>query len=555
MHSQVQAAILALLNHGFFKTFEPEGFAVVASIAALILQPLLLSLYAHTATPSSILNTYLIFFTVLPLSIVLYRLSPFHPLAKIPGPWIFKVSKFWLVYIRLTGRHHLVYKELHDKYGPFVRIGPNDMSVIEADAVNTVLTHGGLEKGQFYRVHQLPGDQSHPLSLIKGDIHRNRRRLWSRGLSQEALCNYDDNLAHKVRQLVSGLEKGQKGSHGVNIVEWLQFFTFDFMTEMAYEVLLIRDNRSVLIHGRFGREFGMLNQGIDDNGIWQVMGRFAVIVSTCCHVPWADYLVHRSPLAVSDMGELSEQFAQTRLADSAKMKDLWYHLTDQAGLENSKPAYEDTVADARVAILAGADTTVTSLAAFFYYMIRHPKEFALLREEIDRVYPSGSDATNVSKQSELVYASACLNESLRLLPSIPTVGPREVPKGGGPRILAGHLLPEGTQVWTPPYAIHRSPDNFYPRPDDFVPSRWISSDENKSQVMQRAAFIPFFRGPHSCVGKALALREMLMVIACVVQSLDIKFADGFDPDTWPEKIRDFYLTDVPPLKLNVQPRS
>ncbi|KAF5333829.1 hypothetical protein D9757_015489 [Collybiopsis confluens] len=143
MHLQVQAALLALLNHGFFKTFEPEGFAVVASIAALTLQPLLLSLYSYTAASSSILNTYLTFFTVLPLSIALYRLSPFHPLAKIPGPWIAKVSKFWLVYIRLTGRHHLVYKELHDKYGQFVRIGPNEISVIEVNAVNTVLTHGG----------------------------------------------------------------------------------------------------------------------------------------------------------------------------------------------------------------------------------------------------------------------------------------------------------------------------------------------------------------------------------------------------------------------------
>ncbi|KIK67013.1 hypothetical protein GYMLUDRAFT_156769, partial [Collybiopsis luxurians FD-317 M1] len=524
--------------HAFFKRFEPEGFAVVASLVGLILQPLLLSLYAHSTSATSILYAYISFFTVLPLSIVLYRLSPFHPLAKIPGPWVAKVSKFWLVYIRLTGRHHLVYKELHDKYGPFVRIGPNDMSVVEVDAVNAVLTHGGLEKGQcksLYRVHQLPGDKSHPLNLIKGDIHRNRRRLWSRGLSQEALFNYDSNLAQKVRMLVSGIEKG---SSGVNMVEWLQFFTFDFMTEMA-----------------FGREFGMLNKGKDENGIWQVMGRFAAIVSTCCHVPWADYLVHRSPLAVSDMGELSEEFAQTRLVDSAKVKDLWYHLTDEAGLENAKPAYEDTVADARVAILAGADTTVSSIAAFFYYMLCHPEEFSLLREEIDRVYPPGSDATDISKQSELVYTSACLNESLRLLPSIPTVGPREVPKGGGPRMVAGYLLPEGTQVWTPPYAIHRSPDNFYPRPDDFVPSRWIPSEENKSQVLQRAAFIPFFPGPHSCVGKALALREMLMVIACLVQTLDIKFADGFDAETWPSKIRDFYLTDVPPLKLDVKPRT
>lgn len=73
-----------------------------------------------------------------------------------------------------------------------------------------------------------------------------------------------------------------------------------------------------------------------------------------------------------------------------------------------RPAFDDTVADARVAILAGADTTVSALAAFFYYLLLHPAEFNLVREEIDQVYPPGADATDAFKHAELVYTSACL---------------------------------------------------------------------------------------------------------------------------------------------------
>lgn len=66
---------------------------------------------------------YSLFYFVLALSIILYRLSPFHSLAKHPGPSILKVSKLAMIRHAYTGKQHIFFKELHDKYGPCVRIG------------------------------------------------------------------------------------------------------------------------------------------------------------------------------------------------------------------------------------------------------------------------------------------------------------------------------------------------------------------------------------------------------------------------------------------------
>lgn len=57
------------------------------------------------------------------LSVIMYRLSPFHPLAAFPGPWVNKVTSLRLVYITYSGRRHIVVDGLHQEYGKFVRTG------------------------------------------------------------------------------------------------------------------------------------------------------------------------------------------------------------------------------------------------------------------------------------------------------------------------------------------------------------------------------------------------------------------------------------------------
>lgn len=64
-----------------------------------------------------------VFYAALASSIVLYRISPWHPLAEYPGPFFAKISKFYGFYMMSTGKNHILHKKLHEKYGPYVRIG------------------------------------------------------------------------------------------------------------------------------------------------------------------------------------------------------------------------------------------------------------------------------------------------------------------------------------------------------------------------------------------------------------------------------------------------
>jgi len=115
-------------NHLYLKRYEPVRTTVVRTAILLLLQPAVLFLaFRHYASPelsfSGILATTLVFFASLTTSLVLYRLSPFHPLAKVPGPLNLRITKLWNAHLAWKGRQHVMLKALHDQYGPIVRTG------------------------------------------------------------------------------------------------------------------------------------------------------------------------------------------------------------------------------------------------------------------------------------------------------------------------------------------------------------------------------------------------------------------------------------------------
>lgn len=91
----------------------------------------------------------------------------------------------------------------------------------------------------------------------------------------------------------------------------------------------------------------------------------------------------------------------------------------------------------------------------------------------------------------------------------------------------------------PLYALFRSSSYFSPAPDVFWPDRWLQLD--KSTITDRAAFIPFSYSPANCAGRALALAEMRVVVALLIQRFDMSLVDGWDKREWEEHLEDFLV--------------
>jgi len=94
------------------------------------------------------------------------------PLRQIPGPFYSTFTEICLIVQEFVGNRRLYIHALHKKYGPVVRLGPNEVSFVGADAVKEIYTHrgSGYDKTELYTLFMQFGVRTMFSSLLKGNV-------------------------------------------------------------------------------------------------------------------------------------------------------------------------------------------------------------------------------------------------------------------------------------------------------------------------------------------------------------------------------------------------
>ncbi|KAH0833285.1 cytochrome P450 [Lanmaoa asiatica] len=540
--------------HLVFNRYEPVN--PLSHVTLLIVVPAVLTRVFLSSFPSVICVvacTYLLYFSTILVSILVYRLSPFHPLAKYPGPVPCRISKFWMAWVSSDGKQHKYYYELHQKYGDVVRIGPNELSFRNADAISPLMGYFGLPKGPHWDGRMAEQTNIRALISLRDPAeHARRRKPWTRGFSSAALKGYEGILGKRIHELVSALEKQQ---HPIDLAEWISHFTFDFMSDMA-----------------FGGGSNMLRDG-DKDKTWHLLESGLPLALILTHVPWLGKYYVKLP-GIDDPKVLSPRICSTTwqvvcsIFPGFETEFTMTSQIDEAGVERSPPTFAEVASDGVLAIVAGSDTTATTLSTLFWALLSHPTSYRRLQAEVDRYYPPGEDALSIAHHSQMNYLNAVINETLRLFPPVLSGSQRGATKSSGGKVVGPCFVPEGTSAFVHFYSLHRDPRYFSPMPDTFWPERWLSGDErralgysdsndpDKAPFMHNpAAFIPFSFGPANCVGKNLAYQEMRTVVCMMMQRLDFRFAGGYDPESWDRDLKDYFVATKGKLPVVLSPRA
>lgn len=190
---------------------------------------------------------------------------------------------------------------------------------------------------------------------------------------------------------------------------------------------------------------------------------------------------------------------------------------------------KELTAESATLVIAGSDTTSIALAGLFYYLSRPANAPAYRRcvaevraafDSVDAIRTSGAVA------AACPYLRACVDETLRLSP--PTGGAlwREVAPGGAS--IGGQFVPAGCDVGVGIYAIHHNPA-LHAEPFSFRPERFLSdakSGDINASASRRGTFVPFSMGTRSCIGKGLAMTEIMLTMACIMWLSDFRCAHG-----------------------------
>jgi len=161
-------------------------------------------------------------------------------------------------------------------------------------------------------------------------------------------------------------------------------------------------------------------------------------------------------------------------------------------------------------LLAGYETTATAIAWALYWVYRLPNVCDQLLQELDSL----GEAPSPMEIVRLPYLTAVCNEALRIYPVAILTVPRAVKE---PVELMGYQLQPGTRLYGCIYLTHHRQD-LYPEPEQFKPERFLERQFSPYE------FLPFGGGIRRCIGEALALFEMKLVLATIVSRYQLTLA-------------------------------
>jgi cytochrome P450 len=177
--------------------------------------------------------------------------------------------------------------------------------------------------------------------------------------------------------------------------------------------------------------------------------------------------------------------------------------------EDGRAMIDDELRDELVTLLlAGHETTATSVAWAVERLVRHPDKLARLVAEIDA--GEGDE-----------YLTAVVHETLRVRPVVPIVVrilTRELE-------LGGYELPAGTRAVPSLWLTNRNP-RVYDDPTAFRPERFLGDEGGPPRAINPFAWIPFGGGIRRCIGASFALLEMKAMLRTMLAELHPRVPDG-----------------------------
>jgi cytochrome P450 len=169
-------------------------------------------------------------------------------------------------------------------------------------------------------------------------------------------------------------------------------------------------------------------------------------------------------------------------------------------------------------LLAGHETTASTLGWTFHLLDRHPEVFARLRAEAIDVL--GDRRPQFEDLHRLTYTGMVIQEAIRLFPPV-WILTRQAQEDDD---VGGYHVPAGSDVLVCPYTLHRHP-RFWDEPERFDPGRF---DPENAASQPRYAYIPFGAGPRFCVGNHLGMMEATFVVAMVARELKLTGVAGHE---------------------------
>ncbi|KAK4145092.1 cytochrome P450 [Dichotomopilus funicola] len=423
-------------------------------------------------------------------------------LAHIPGPFSAGFCKWWTFREAVALRLPESYKRLGDQYGSLVRVGPNELITDNPDVLRrTMATKSRYVRGPWYEAFRMDPAMDNVLTMRDEEAHTALRNKILPGFSGKENISLESTIETQIAAMVDLIERKYLSTGGeyrpMDLGVKAQYFTLDVISDLAWgqPMGFLAQDRDV---------FNYLKVTTMSIPAMMVLSTYPGLVSLL-HTPLLRPLLPRET-DTSGFGALigiAKKVAASRFEPDAPDHRDMLGAFIRNGLTQAQVS-----AESLGQIVAGSDTSASTIRAVMLHVLSNPPVYQKLRAEIDAAVPRLGMERRMIKDAEarlLPYLQAVIREGLRIMPPASAAMFKEVPPEGD--TIDGKFIPGGTQIGSNVMAIHRSREIYGPDADAFRPERWLEAEGDRLARMVSTVEMNFHYGKYQCPGRGIALME------------------------------------------------
>ncbi|GAA5968939.1 hypothetical protein JCM3765_002935 [Sporobolomyces pararoseus] len=481
-----------------------------------------------------------------------------------------------------------VHIEFNEKYGGAVRyhglLGNQRLVLFDHAALNHVLLSNCYE---YPKPDEVRGDLAMILGkgvlFAEGDDHRRQRRILQPAFSPahiRALGPVFFEYSYKLREIWRNLvktgaddekafastesyedyrrKKEDKQEATLDIMPWLSRLTLDIIGYAGFGYTFDSLNRTenklaTAFAGMFSPSAVAKKPRPSAFLIQRIIGFFIRALPILNLAKWIpNERIQRVRQGFATLESESRNIIESKQGEVEKdglesvrgSKDLIALLLKSSSQDaKQKMSAEELRGQLTTFLLAGHETTSTSLTWTLWTLARFPEKQTRLRQEIrearKKAKSEGLEEIESDDLNALPYLDAVTREILRLeSPVSATIRhaaqddviplSRPIKSNLDPNKTISHIsVKKGQILFIPVTAVNHSKEIFGPDASEFRPERWIGDEANKIQgkVGVWSSMLTFLAGPRSCIGYKFALLELKAILSTLIDEFEFSLRD------------------------------
>ncbi|KAK8215694.1 putative cytochrome P450 [Phyllosticta capitalensis] len=466
---------------------------------------------------------------------IVYRLV-FHPLASVPGSKLAAASLlyefFWDAV--MGGQYVFRVAEMHEKYGPVVRISPREVHISDPAFVDILYTSREEKDERFYN---FDGDNATVFATGPPTEHRRRRGALARLFTAANVAKVEPAMHHHLQKLFARMDEARQTGEPINASDAFRCLTMDIISEMTEPQC-----RNVLDSPDFARSFHRTIRVASASMTWQ---RYIPVHMVLEYTPrcllrafdpnFIGLLEKRKEL----QGHAKKILASGGAVKPGESPTALHALGASTRLPPEDKTVWRTAMEAEILLNAGTETTGITLAMMVYHLHRHPRILRRLKSELLECSADPlSELVDFQTLNRLPYLQAVIQETLRI--TCPVSGRLPRINSSHPLVYATNIPNAQTYVFPPGTVVSMSimdlhhDESTFPDPKEFIPERWLDEPDNPASEEQRRLMrkrlLPFGKGSRSCIGLELAKVEVVLSAGNLLRRFDLELFETTDRD-------------------------